>query len=214
MNKTKKPREFCEVTGGKYDKYGFYYTPNGSFWDCDGIYFDRTGKDVHNGYYDEEMNYHPGEGWIESLMCYEDEMDTKNIIGGLDDDKDNNDFEEGDYDMYEDINEDMNRGNFKGKEVSYYDAVNDKSKSQNYKKIDLKEDKNNYKQVQVTTQNIKPTQTVQVQDKSNITNKKKEVVEAPSITSNTVKEVLSNKKDSKVIKVEGYQISTDLDFDD
>jgi hypothetical protein len=73
----KKPieREFEEVQGGAYDNFGFYTTPNGSFWDPDGIYFNRDGFDKHGGYYDPNMEYHPGKGWIEELLCYEDEKD-------------------------------------------------------------------------------------------------------------------------------------------
>lgn len=30
MNKAKVDRSFCEVDGGYYDSFDFYYTPNGS----------------------------------------------------------------------------------------------------------------------------------------------------------------------------------------
>lgn len=130
-NKIKKiAREFKEVEGGQYDKHGFYHTPNGSFWDCDGIYFDRLGKDVHGGHYDENMEYLPGEGWIDTLMCYEDEIEVKQQNFNKEDHLDAlNDYEEGDYDVYEDINEDMSNQNFNG--PSYYDHIDKGSYSNN-----------------------------------------------------------------------------------
>lgn len=66
-------RTFVPVPGGRYDENGFYITPNGSFWDPDGVYFNREGIDRHGGFYDENVEYHPGPGWIEELLCYEDE---------------------------------------------------------------------------------------------------------------------------------------------
>lgn len=74
MNNSKnKPLQ--EVEGGKHDNYGFYYTPEGSFWDPDGISFDKDGYDCHGGYYAENLEYCPGAGWIDDLMCYEDEKE-------------------------------------------------------------------------------------------------------------------------------------------
>jgi hypothetical protein len=69
-------KEFREVPGGRYDENGFYITPEGSFWDPDGVYFNRDGFDKHGGCYDENFEYIPGYGWIDELMCYEDEKDT------------------------------------------------------------------------------------------------------------------------------------------
>jgi hypothetical protein len=68
-------KEFKEVPGGKFDSNGFYITPNGSFWDPDGVYFNNDGFDRHGGFYDDKLEYHPGKGWIDELMCYEDEKD-------------------------------------------------------------------------------------------------------------------------------------------
>jgi hypothetical protein len=95
-------KEFKEVPNGKYDQNGFYYTPDGSFWDPDGVYFNSEGFDKHRGYYDSNIEYIPGPGWIEELMCYEDEKETilKNkkitnprIKGGFDEEEDDG-FEE------------------------------------------------------------------------------------------------------------------------
>lgn len=157
MKKAETNRVFKEVEGGKYDKFGFYHTPNGSFWDCDGVYFNREGVDVHGGTYDDKMEYHPGEGWIDSLMCYEDEIDpnNQNMNIGKNESIDGEDYEDGDYDVYEDIQDDLREG-IGG--VSYYDAVekggkrlsDDKSKGNNkvptYKpiKLDNSSDKNQY----------------------------------------------------------------------
>jgi hypothetical protein len=67
-------RSFEEVEGGKYDEDGFYRTPNGSFWDPSGVYFNKEGIDNHGGKYNDNMEYIPGPGWLEANMCYEDEL--------------------------------------------------------------------------------------------------------------------------------------------
>lgn len=69
-----KEREFEEVEGGYYDGNGCYVTPDGSFWDENGIYFDHMGLDRHGGCYDEFGLYNPGQGWNEELGCYNDEI--------------------------------------------------------------------------------------------------------------------------------------------
>ena len=66
-----------QVPGGEFDNYGFYYSPDGSFWDPDGIYFNVQGYDSHGGYYDDNLEYCPGPGWIDELLCYEDEKKEK-----------------------------------------------------------------------------------------------------------------------------------------
>lgn len=97
-------REFTEVEGGVYIEEGFYVTPNGSFWDPDGVYFNREGYDKHEGFYDEGYEYNPGRGWIPHLMCYEDDLPDKNkeegdIIEGEDDGLD--------YDNLDDLHEEV-----------------------------------------------------------------------------------------------------------
>lgn len=62
--------EFEEVEGGVYDIYGCYLLPDGSFWDPNGVYFNRDGLDINGGYYDEDFVYHPGQNWNEELQCY------------------------------------------------------------------------------------------------------------------------------------------------
>lgn len=156
-----KTREFEEVDGGYYDKDGFYYTPNGSFWDVDGVYFDRKGMDLHEGYYDENKIYHPGPGWIETLMCYEDEV--SNILTKNDDnDYDNDIIDDYDYDYEDSYTNKNNKGNKYKKDdecnftgVSYYDEslknFNDKTTVKNQNNTDdftsnsIKKEKDNYK---------------------------------------------------------------------
>lgn len=147
MNPKLKQREFKEVDGGKYDDFGFYRTPNGSFWDPDGVYFNREGKDSHGGYYDNKFEYHPGEGWIDSLMCYQDEID-KGKESNDDIELDEGDYEEGDYDVYEDYNDDLKEGMIG---QSYYE-IHDKKINSNpnlkekvEKKIEVKKDKEEMK---------------------------------------------------------------------
>jgi hypothetical protein len=225
-------RNFEEVEGGHYDNVGFYHTPNGSFWDTDGIYFDRTGKDVHGGYYDQEKNYHPGEGWVDSLMCYEDEIMNINPNSNILDEF--NDYEDGDYDVYEDINEDLNMGNIKGQ--SYYDVVgknnnnnmqnnnnNNKNigqKMQVFNKITLKDDTPNNKTSFDYPQNSAYSNFNNKNNNysnSHSNNNKlkqpnlKEVVEVDKITSDTVVEALKSNKD---VKVDGYTISEGIDLSD
>ena len=70
-----KDRDFEEVEGGYYDNNGFYFTPNGSFWDDNCNYFNREGLDRHGGTFDEYGMYIPGPGWNEELCCYEENID-------------------------------------------------------------------------------------------------------------------------------------------
>ena len=96
--KPQKPKDFIEkewteYTEGEYDENGFFVTPNGSFWDPDGVYFNREGYDKHGGYYDDNNEYVPGEGWDEANNCYFDEAN----------DYDDDDYEYGsDHDDEED----------------------------------------------------------------------------------------------------------------
>ena len=68
-------REWNEETEGEYDEDGFFVTPNGSFWDPDGVYFNKKGLDKHGGYYDDNGVYMPGKGWDKDNNCYESEKE-------------------------------------------------------------------------------------------------------------------------------------------
>ena len=68
--KTFVERIFHDDLEGEYDDEGFFTTPNGSFWDPDGVYFNREGYDKHGGYYDDNDEYVPGKGWDEENNCY------------------------------------------------------------------------------------------------------------------------------------------------
>ena len=94
--KTFVERIFHDNIEGEYDDQGFFNTPNGSFWDPDGVYFNREGFDKHGGYYDENNVYIPGKGWDEENNCYKDELDDEFAS-----DHDPNDDEDGfgDIDM-------------------------------------------------------------------------------------------------------------------
>ena len=67
-----------EVEDGYIDDRGFYTTPNGSFWDENGTYFNHIGLDKHGGRYDEYGVYQPGPNYNFDFNCYEDEIDKKN----------------------------------------------------------------------------------------------------------------------------------------
>ena len=71
--KTFVERELNDDVVGEYDDEGFFNTPNGSFWDPDGVYFNKEGYDRHGGYYDDNQEYVPGKGWDEVNNCYKDE---------------------------------------------------------------------------------------------------------------------------------------------
>jgi hypothetical protein len=95
-------KEFKEVEGGWYDHYGFYYTPNGSFWDDEGYYFNRDGFDKHGGYYDNNCKYVPGEGWDPLNECYKSEVDLDYV------DEEEDEFDEFDKAEYEKYKNDYN----------------------------------------------------------------------------------------------------------
>jgi hypothetical protein len=71
-------RPFDHVDGGFYDGRGFYCTPEGSFWDENGTYFNKEGRDKNGGFYDEWGVYNPGEGWNYDYNCYENEIGMAN----------------------------------------------------------------------------------------------------------------------------------------
>lgn len=55
------------------DENGFSRTPNGSFWDSQGDYFNHQGFDKHGGFYDKYGVYIPGPGYDESKGMYKDD---------------------------------------------------------------------------------------------------------------------------------------------
>ena len=67
-------RDFEEVEGGLYQEDGFYVTPEGSFWDPDGDYFNKYGFDRYGGIYDQYKDYIPGEGWLDEYQCYKEDL--------------------------------------------------------------------------------------------------------------------------------------------
>ena len=60
---------------GKLDNEGFYRTPNGSFWDPDGEYFNRNGFDINSGFYSDLGEYIPGPDWLSEYGCYPEEKE-------------------------------------------------------------------------------------------------------------------------------------------
>ena len=102
-------REWNEDIEGEYDEDGFFLTPNGSFWDPDGVYFNRKGFDKHGGYYDDDGVYMPGKGWDKDNNCYESEK-------------------EDDYDEYyndDEFNGDHIKNEFDLKEVNDLDILDE-----------------------------------------------------------------------------------------
>ena len=75
-------------TKGEFDEDGFFVTPNGSFWDMDGEYFNRFGFDIHGGKYIDKLDYIPGPTWIEELGCYPEDIDKYQKEDNIDDEMD------------------------------------------------------------------------------------------------------------------------------
>ena len=99
-------REFNDDIEGEYDEEGFFNTPNGSFWDPDGVYFNREGYDKHGGYYDDQtQEYIPGKGWDNVNNCYKDEYnddDYDDEYGSDHEDFENDGFGDIDLDKIDD----------------------------------------------------------------------------------------------------------------
>ena len=90
-------REFHDDLEGEYDDEDFFNTPNGSFWDPDGVYFNREGYDKHGGYYDDNGEYVPGKDWDEEYNCYKDEIND--YEEEEEDEKDDYGFKDADLDL-------------------------------------------------------------------------------------------------------------------
>ena len=98
-------RELNDEVVGEYDEDGFFNTPNGSFWDPDGVYFNKEGYDKHGGYYDDQtQEYVPGKGWDEANNCYKDEIndDYYDEFGSDHDDLEDDGFGDIDLDKIQD----------------------------------------------------------------------------------------------------------------
>ena len=94
---------FNDEIEGEYDEEGFFVTPDGSFWDPDGVYFNNEGYDKYGGYY-ENGEYIPGKGWDEENNCYKDELNDEDEILSDDEQEDdqNDGFEQVDVDKIQD----------------------------------------------------------------------------------------------------------------
>lgn len=66
-------RNLSDADDASEDENGFMRTPNGSFWDSQGEYFNREGFDKHNGFYNKYGEYVPGPGWDEKKLMYTDD---------------------------------------------------------------------------------------------------------------------------------------------
>ena len=135
----KERRKRTKETEGKFDDDGFFTTPNGSFWDMDGEYFNRYGYDIHGGKYIDKLDYIPGPTWIEELGCYPEDKDKYLKDEDVNDDMDM-DMEqfEGDGDLINDMNmlnikDDIKEEN-KNKNKKDNDKKNKDKKKKNKKK--------------------------------------------------------------------------------
>ena len=122
----KERRKRTKETEGKFDDDGFFTTPNGSFWDMDGEYFNRYGYDIHGGKYIDKLDYIPGPTWIEELGCYPEDKDKYLKEEDLNDDMDMEQFE-GDGDLINDM-----------KMLNVKDDIKEENKNQNKKENDKK----------------------------------------------------------------------------
>ena len=133
----KERRIRTKETEGKFDDNGFFRTPNGSFWDMDGEYFNHYGFDIHGGKYVDELDYIPGPTWIEELGCYpEDEEKYKNGV-----------IEDEGKDLEEDINlKDFENLGINDEELKkYLDNNKNEININKEEKKDKKDKKNNKK---------------------------------------------------------------------
>ncbi len=133
----KERRKRTKETEGKFDDDGFFTTPNGSFWDMDGEYFNRYGYDIHGGKYIDKLDYIPGPTWIEELGCYPEDKDKYLKDEDLNDDMDMEQFE-GDGDLINDMNmlniKDDTKEENKNKNKKDNDKKNKDKKNKNKKK--------------------------------------------------------------------------------
>ena len=136
-------------TKGELDEDGFFTTPNGSFWDMDGEYFNRYGYDIHGGKYIDKLDYIPGPTWLEEFGCYPEDKDKyqKDDLMDMDDDKDE-DLLEGEggliddinkIDIKNDINKDMNTDNNKSKKININKDKKKKKKKKKEESFDEEE---------------------------------------------------------------------------
>ena len=144
----KERRKRTKETKGKLDEDGFFTTPNGSFWDMDGEYFNRYGFDIHGGKYIDKLDYIPGPTWIEELGCYPEDKDKYE----KEEDLDEMEMEMGDcQDIYPDEKNDdlINKiENLDLKKDEHKDEINinDLKKEKKEKKINKKDKKKKKKE--------------------------------------------------------------------
>ena len=144
----KERRKRTKETKGEFDEDGFFTTPNGSFWDMDGEYFNRYGFDIHGGKYIDKLDYIPGPTWIEELGCYPEDKDKYE----KEEDLDEMEMEMGDcQDIYPDEKNDdlINKiENLDLKKDEHKDEINinDLKKEKKEKKINKKDKKKKKKE--------------------------------------------------------------------
>ena len=144
----KERRIRTKETKGEFDEDGFFTTPNGSFWDMDGEYFNHFGYDIHGGKYIDKLDYIPGPTWIEELGCYPEDKDKyqKEDLNDIDMD-DCNDFEKD-----EDLNNQMenldikNDNNEKDIDINDFKKLKDEKKETKEKNTNKKNKKKKKKE--------------------------------------------------------------------
>ena len=151
----KERRKKTKETEGKFDDDGFFTTPNGSFWDMDGEYFNRYGYDIHGGKYIDKLDYIPGPTWIEELGCYPEDKDKYLKEEDLnEDDEDMKDIDmdniEGDEDLINDmkmlkVNEDIKEEKKSKKEN---EKKNENKKKKNKKKKEESFDEDEWEEIE------------------------------------------------------------------
>ena len=151
----KERRKRTKETEGKFDDDGFFTTPNGSFWDMDGEYFNRYGYDIHGGKYIDKLDYIPGPTWIEELGCYPEDKDKylkEEDLNEYDEDMKDIDMDniEGDEDLINDmkmlkVNEDIKEEKKSKKEN---DKKNENKKKKNKKKKEESFDEDEWEEIE------------------------------------------------------------------
>ena len=141
----KERRIRTKETKGEFNEDGFFTTPNGSFWDMDGEYFNHYGFDIHGGKYIDKLDYIPGPTWIEELGCYPEDKDKYQKEDLNDIDVDMDDFNEFDcVEKEEDLNNKMEKLDIKN-DINNNDVNINEIKILKKEKIEKKEKKINKK---------------------------------------------------------------------
>lgn len=135
---------------------------NLGFWDPDGYYFNREGYDKHGGYYDDNHEYIPGQGWDYVNNCYPDENENEHLDAFYEDLED--DLGEDEFTHY-DVNDDYGEfkdDDFDDENVKTYNNYNNHNYNQRNNR-NYNNDQNNYSNNKFSENNLQVNKNSQEQ---------------------------------------------------